>query len=376
MTTAPDLPVPENVIPAGPPPAAPAPRRPLVVVPDPALAGDDVVEFDEALRRAAPRLQAYAVRRLQDPHEAEEVVQEALLRAFQHRHNLATEDDLMAWVTVVTGRLVIDRLRVRGRTTPVAEVEPGRKAGRDTADLVVAREEARIALDALEALPGRQASVLWAREIEGLSYDEIGDRYGLTEPTVRSVLHRARKALRREYAMPAVGLAALAPWLHPLRKAGLVRAVARRGAAAATIAAGGLAVVTVAPFGAAGGPVAPAPATTQAIRVTSVDHTAAARHLSRGARGPAHVTATAPAAAAATPTAPTPTSQLMPLAPHVCRAGYTVGCRTHRAHMLFVKLPVPVDGRQWIGVSTDAVDCATVPATPVTECDTHEGTSR
>src|SRR5207302_4346078 len=150
---------------------------------------------------AGPRVQRYAGRRLHEPHEAEEVVQEALLRAFQHRDRLHTEDDLMAWLTVVTGRLVIDRLRVRGRSTPVAELPPGGREGRDTADVVVARDEARIALDALEAMPGRQASVLWAREVEGLSYDEIGERFGLSEPTVRSLLHRARRTLRREYAV-------------------------------------------------------------------------------------------------------------------------------------------------------------------------------
>ncbi|HET7310085.1 MAG TPA: RNA polymerase sigma factor, partial [Mycobacteriales bacterium] len=169
MTTAPELPVgltgPGAVDAASelsPGHIAPPPRPPLRVVPEPNLSGD-VVDFDEALRRAAPRLQRYAVRRLHDPHEAEEVVQEALLRAFQHREKLTTEDDLMAWVTVVTGRLVIDRLRVRGRTTPVAELPAGSRTSRDTADVVVARDEARIALDALEAMPGRQASVLWAR---------------------------------------------------------------------------------------------------------------------------------------------------------------------------------------------------------------------
>src|SRR3954463_6345282 len=261
MTTAPELPVPLPTTPPAPSAVAPAPRAPLTVVPAPAF-GDDVVDFDEALRRAAPRLQRYAVRRLQDPHEAEEIVQEALLRAFQHRDRLLTEDDLMAWVTVVTGRLVIDRLRVRNRSVVVAELPANARTGRDTADVVVARDEARIALAALEAMPARQASVLWAREVEGLSYDEIGDRYALSEPSVRSVLHRARKTLRREYAarggsLPAVGLIALAPWITGLRAAGRLRHIARRGAGAAAVAATGLVAITAAPFG---GFAAPPPA--------------------------------------------------------------------------------------------------------------------
>jgi RNA polymerase sigma-70 factor (ECF subfamily) len=241
MTTAPDLPflappapVPSDNVPAAalehPAPCADPsadPYPPLALVPATrendeqaeSLVLSDPAIFDEALRRAMPRLRRYASRRLIDQHEAEEVVQEALLRAFQHREQLATEDDLMAWLTVVTGRLTIDRLRVRGRMTPVAELPAGSRASRDTADVVVARDEARIALDALEAMPSRQASVLWAREVEGLSYEDICDRFDLTEPTVRSLLHRARRTLRREYAdrggtLPAMGLVALAPWLR------------------------------------------------------------------------------------------------------------------------------------------------------------------
>src|SRR3954470_7966869 len=227
-------------------------------LPDPSLPPawqrtDEIVFLEEALRNAAPRLRRYATRRLGDAHEAEEVVQEALLRACQHSGGFATEDDLMAWSTVVTGRLVIDRLRLRTRSVSVAEVPDHTRLGRDTADVVVARDEARAAPDALEAMPSRQASVLWAREVEGLSYDDIAERFGLSEPTVRSLLHRARRTLRREYAvrggtLPSLGLVALAPWLRGLRVAGRLRDAARKTAAAAGVTATGLAVATVAPL--------------------------------------------------------------------------------------------------------------------------------
>ncbi|MFN2537401.1 MAG: RNA polymerase sigma factor, partial [Mycobacteriales bacterium] len=191
------------------------------------------LDFDDAVRRVRPRLHRYAIRRLGDVHEAEELVQEALLRAYTHREQLLTEEDLSAWTTVVTGRLVIDRLRVRGRSTSVADVPEGSRVGRDTADVVVARDEARTALDALDAMPARQASLLWAREVEGKSYEELCSRFGMTEPAVRSVLTRARKALRREYELrggtvPVGGLAVLAPWIAGLSWADKIRKAANR----------------------------------------------------------------------------------------------------------------------------------------------------
>ncbi|MCW2671678.1 MAG: Sigma-70 region 2 [Frankiales bacterium] len=216
------------------------------------------LNFDDAVRRVRPRLHRYAIRRLGDPHEAEELVQEALLRAYTHREQLLTEEDLSAWTTVVTGRLVIDRLRVRGRTTSVADVPEGARVGRDTADVVVARDEARTALDALDAMPARQASLLWAREVEGRSYDELCQRFAMTEPAVRSVLTRARKALRREYELrggtvPVGGLAVLAPWIAGLGWADKLRKAANKLTAPAVLGAAGIAALggfVLSPYGA------------------------------------------------------------------------------------------------------------------------------
>jgi RNA polymerase sigma-70 factor (ECF subfamily) len=208
-----------------------APPR-LVLVPD---TEDEPAGFDFelALQDASVRMRRYAVRRLYHDADADEIVQEAMLRALQHRSRFASADDLHAWLTVVTGHLVIDRIRLRGKATPVAELPSGSRVARDTADVVVARQEARVALDALEAMPTRQAAVLWAREVEGLDYAAIGTRYALSEASVRSLLHRARKTLRREYAarggtLPAGGLVVLAPWLHPLRALTRLRDSARR----------------------------------------------------------------------------------------------------------------------------------------------------
>lgn len=231
----------------------------LRLVPPPAL------DFDDAVRRVRPRLVRYAVRRLGDAHEAEELVQEALLRAYTHRAQLATVEDLSAWSTVVTGRLVIDRLRVRGRCMSVADVPETGRVGRDTADVVVAREETRKALDALGAMPTRQASLLWAREVEGHSYTELCRRFGMSEPAVRSVLTRARKALRKQYlvrggTLPVGGITVLAPWIAGLRWTARLRRTGSRLTAPAALGALGVTTLSgllLSPFGATQAPGSP-----------------------------------------------------------------------------------------------------------------------
>ncbi|MDT7549373.1 MAG: hypothetical protein QOE84_1767 [Actinomycetota bacterium] len=353
-------------------PAQPTPR--LRLVPDVPL------DFDDAVRRITPRLQRYARRRLGDAHEAEELVQEALLRAYKHGDQLLTEDDLIAWCTVVTGRLVIDRLRVRGRSTCVADVPEGSRVGRDTAEVVVARDEARMALDALDAMPARQAAVLWAREVEGQAYDEIGKRFGMTEPAVRSILTRARKALRKEYAsrggtLPVAGLAALAPWVSGLRFADRVRSAATRLAAPAAMGAMALGLVGGALYSPLFHPDPQAPTKVQAVVSSSVGksavvpapaapviRTVTARHAATAQAHPARV-----------PTivqdGPLKAPCLGDAAGGAGAGNESCGSQKDSASLyLNQSLPDNPTGIRDVGIESDKVKCTSLPTTPVTTC--------
>lgn len=244
MTTQPDVPEVAAL------PARPALR--LAGAPDRAD-----VDFDSFVRTYETRLRRLVMRRIGDSCEAEEITQETLLRAYQHRASFGSEDELMAWSTVVAQRLVIDRVRVRGRSVAVAAVPETARLGRDTAEIVVARHEARAALESLEAIPTRQAAILWAREVEGLHYDEIADRFGITEPAVRSLLHRGRRALRKEFkertgSLPLNGLVPFAPWLLALKAAGKVRVAAKAVAKSSMTTATALSITALVAVGIGG----------------------------------------------------------------------------------------------------------------------------
>jgi RNA polymerase sigma-70 factor (ECF subfamily) len=379
MSTMQELPPLELQAAAEPVETAAQPRPLLRVVPDVPL------DFDDVVRSLTPRLQRYATRRLGDVHEAEELVQEALLRAYKNREELLTEDDVAAWTTVVVGRLVIDRLRVRGRSVNVAEVPEGVRVGRDTADVVVARDEARMALDALDSMPARQAAVLWAREVEGQGYDEIGARFGMTEPAVRSILTRARKALRKEYAlrggtMPVAGLSALAPWIVGMRWADRLRSAASRLAAPVAIGALSLGVLGGAlgtsPWGGSSKP---------SVVVSTVSGSQAAS--TKVVPPPA-----APAKAVAPARVTTPKAVVARVRPartltedtvKICASGSNAGAGAESCMpgadptyglYLTPRLPDNPTGVRDIGIKADTFDCRALPATPLTTCTTNPST--
>lgn len=381
MSTAQDLPLPYGEAAAGPA---------LRLVPEIPL------DFDDAVRRVRPRLHRFAVRRLGDLHEAEELVQEALLRAYSHRAQLMTEDDLAAWATVVTGRLVIDRLRVRGRSTSVAEVPEGSRVGRDTADVVVAREEARFALDALDAMPSRQSALLWAREVEGRSYEELCERFGMSEPAVRSVLTRARKALRKEYAarggtLPAGGLAVLAPWITGLTFAGRIRrAISRIGTPAALSAIGitALGGLVLSPFGGRASapglaPFHPSQAVVSALVTDSPRSFRDVTPAAAGVRPSVRVAKTRPSALLDLRSINHKCVDTNPNGgTFISAAGHSVGrvsaggrnCSqssetNNSTYYLTPTLPDNPTHMHQVGVTSDLISCASMPVTPITQCD-------
>lgn len=333
-------------------------------------------EFAGFAGRHRDRLVRLARRRLDDDGDAEEVAQETLLRAFQHRQRFATEQDAAHWMAAVAGNLVIDRTRGRARAVPVAELPAQARTARDTADVVIARDEARAALDVLDAMPARQAAIVWAREIEGQSYDEIAERFGLTEPAVRSLLHRGRAALRRGFerrghsrlhGIPLLaGAAAL--WRGVRRT---TQGVARTGPAGLTaIALAGLAVVGIG-LGPAEWPpdsdavVQPAP---------PVQKPASAAPAERRKAKPQIVAARR--SNGSPPRTPPPTQRRRPLVPVPKTCVRTLGvnpCIENGQHSepdtVWLEAPDNPTGKRAVGVDLQGVGgCATLPSTPVAKC--------
>jgi RNA polymerase sigma-70 factor (ECF subfamily) len=172
----------------------------------------DIEAFEDLYRRYYGRLFRYCLRRTGNPHDAEEVTQEAFARAYRAMPALRGERRFYPWLSVIASRLCIDSHRRLGRTEPSADVDAGTVEFRaDRLDAAVDRE---LLEQALARLTGRHREVLELRERCGWSYQRIAEHYDLSMGAVEGLLFRARHALRREFlavAGPEAGLAGALP---------------------------------------------------------------------------------------------------------------------------------------------------------------------
>jgi RNA polymerase sigma factor (sigma-70 family) len=146
---------------------------------------------------------------LRDHEDAQDVVQDAYLRAFRAR-DAVTGDDIKPWLLTIVRNVAYRWLSVRKRTANVISFE-GALSARDTEseraldvpseepsaeDVLVSRAEQAMIRSALAELPPVVREVIVLRELEGMTYREIADITNVPIGTVMSRLARAREQLR------------------------------------------------------------------------------------------------------------------------------------------------------------------------------------
>lgn len=147
-------------------------------------------------------LYGVAMRLTRNPHDAEDVVQDTLLRAFRALDSFDGRYP-RAWLLTILRNTNINRVRKRTPDLLFDEDQtfgalPGLGAdGREgAAETALERIPDRALVDALKRLSGDHRAVVALVDIDGLSYQEAADLLGVPIGTVMSRLHRARRKLR------------------------------------------------------------------------------------------------------------------------------------------------------------------------------------
>ena len=173
-------------------------------------AGDTAL-YEVLMRRYNQRLYRITLAILRNDAEAEDVMQDAYVRAYQHLDQFGGHAPFLAWLTRIAVNEALARLRLRKRNPQLDDSDPD---GETTMNMVetapnpeqsaTRAELGRLLEEALLDLPEQYRTVVMLRDIEELSTAETAAALDLTEDNVKVRLHRGR-AMARGWFVARVG---------------------------------------------------------------------------------------------------------------------------------------------------------------------------
>src|SRR5919197_6389248 len=171
-------------------------------------AGDDRA-FERLYERYHRRIAAYIYGMVNDYARAEDIAQDVFMSALRRMRETERPIAFKPWIYEIAKNACIDQFRRARRAEEVSYDAEDGLAAADYGRLVTtgptpdAAVDQKMSLDhlcgAFGGLSETHHEILVMRELEGLSYREIGERLGMSRPSVESTLFRARRRLTEEY---------------------------------------------------------------------------------------------------------------------------------------------------------------------------------
>jgi RNA polymerase sigma-70 factor (ECF subfamily) len=145
-----------------------------------------------------PMLRRYALKLARNGPDADDLVQDCLLRALSRQHQFEPGTNLLAWLTTILRNLFFTACQRRKRMVEVPLEPDAAQASHDAPQIH------RIALSdtgrAIQGLSADQKRVVQRCGVEGTSYEDAAEEMGVSVGTIRSRLSRARSYLREQVA--------------------------------------------------------------------------------------------------------------------------------------------------------------------------------
>jgi RNA polymerase sigma-70 factor (ECF subfamily) len=169
---------------------------------DRVLAGETAL-YEIIMRRYNQRLYRVARAILRDDSEAEDVMQDAYVRAYQHLHQFARRAPFSTWLTRIAVHEALARIRQRNRTRQIDDGEVDGEFVMNLAEPSLNPEQTastaelgHLLEDALLALPEQFRSVVILRDVEELNTEETAEALEISQDNVKVRLHRGRAMVR------------------------------------------------------------------------------------------------------------------------------------------------------------------------------------
>ncbi len=155
---------------------------------------NDVLPLKNVLYRLALRITL-------SREEAEDVVQDTLIKVWNRRDNWQDIDSIEAFSLTVCRNLSLDRVKRAGNDNqPIGDGEAeAPDSGANPYERMMQRDRIEQVRRIIDSLPEKQRSCMQLRDMEGKSYKEIAEVLGMTEEQVKVNIFRARQAVKQRY---------------------------------------------------------------------------------------------------------------------------------------------------------------------------------
>lgn len=169
----------------------------------------DLNAFENRVLPVKNKLFRFALKFLRNDEEAEDIVQEVLIRVWNGRDQMKDIQNWEAWCMRITKNLSLDRVRAMSRkqTQPIEESYHVRHEALTPHESTEVGESMQKITQMIASLPDKQRQVIHLRDVEGYSYQEICEILELDMNQVKVNLFRARNSVReRMTKIDAYGL--------------------------------------------------------------------------------------------------------------------------------------------------------------------------
>ena len=158
------------------------------------------IDFRHDILPLKDKLFRIALRIVADRAEAEDIVQEAMIRVWNRREEWPQLESVEAFCYTIVRNLAIDRSERADRHLELmpADYDCASSAA-GPLDHLVQKEQLRLVHTLISQLPEQQRSIMQLRDVEGKSYRDIANIMGLSEEQVKVYLHRARQKVKQQF---------------------------------------------------------------------------------------------------------------------------------------------------------------------------------
>ena len=156
---------------------------------------NDILPLKNELFRLALRITLNAA-------DAEDVVQDTMLKVWKRRNDWEQIESIEAFCLTICRNLALDRLRHKDYQSQTLDMAADPVDASHTANpeqMAVQRDRVQLVRQLINRLPERQRSCMQLRDIEGKSYRDIATILGITEQQVKVIIFRARQAVKTAF---------------------------------------------------------------------------------------------------------------------------------------------------------------------------------